>query len=71
MAASEIFENFDDPAVYRRAQEELLDPLARNFVVEFGADEAKIAFDVDPATFERRIKYHDPPRAVGTPVRWM
>jgi hypothetical protein len=66
-----LFENFDEPAVYQSAQERLLDPQARNFIVEFGADEAKIGFNLDSATFERRIKYDDPPRAEETPVRWM
>jgi hypothetical protein len=71
MTAIDLFENFDEPVVYQSAQERLLDPKTRNFIVEFGADEAKIGFNLDSDTFERRIKYRDPPRAAETPVRWM
>lgn len=71
MAVIDYFENFDEPAVYQSAQERLLDPQARNFILEFGADKAKIGFNLDTDTFERRIKYHDPQRGADTPVRWM
>ena len=66
-----FFEDYDDTAVYDKIQGWLQNPQARNFVVEFGQNEAKIAYDLDSAEFERLIKQDDPPKSADRPVRWM
>jgi hypothetical protein len=70
-ATDTIFEDYDDAEVYARIEESLLSDQARNFVVEFGQDEAKIAFNLGPTKFERLVKLDDPPRPASRPVRWM
>jgi hypothetical protein len=70
-ATNSIFEDFDDPNVYNKVEGLLLSERARNFVVEFGAHEAKIAFNLPATKFERLVKQNDPPRSADRPVRWM
>lgn len=69
--ADGFFEDYDDVDVYGEIQGWLESPNARNFVVEFGHNEAKIACDLDSAKFERLIKHDDPPKSADRPVRWM
>ena len=45
-ATNDKFRNFDDPAVYKESQERNLNAQTYNFVVEFGAEDARIAFNV-------------------------
>ena len=45
-ATNDKFRNFDDPAVYKESQERNLRDPTYNFVVEFGAEDARIAFNV-------------------------
>jgi hypothetical protein len=71
MSATNFFENYDDPIVYNAIQGQLCDADAQNFVVEFGADEAKIAFNLDTPKFEQLMKHDNPPREKTKPVRWM
>lgn len=66
-----FFEDYDDADVYKNIQGWLQSPQARNFVVEFGRNEAKIACDLDSAKFERYIKQDEPPKSADRPVRWM
>lgn len=66
-----FFEDYDDADVYGKVQGWLQSPNARNFVVEFGQNEAKIARDLDSAKFEQLIKHEDPPKSATRPVRWM
>jgi len=66
-----LFEDFDNAGVYDKVRVWLESPNARNFVVEFGHDEAKIACDLDSATFDRLINHDDPPKSADRPVRWM
>jgi hypothetical protein len=66
-----LFEDYDDARVYGKVRDWLLSPNARNFVVEFGHNEAKIACDLDSAKFDRLINHDDPPKSVDRPVRWM
>lgn len=62
------FEDFDDQQIYEASKLRALQPNTRNFVVEFGKDDAQIAFDLLPDDVERLLKAE---RAVERPVRWM
>jgi hypothetical protein len=66
-----FFEDYDDADVYRDVQGWLQSPKARNFVVEFGQNEAKIARDLDSNQFERLIKLEERQKSSDRPVRWM
>lgn len=66
-----FFKNYDDTDVYRDVQGWLQSPKARNFVVEFGQNEAQIARDLDSTQFERLIKPHERHELPDRPVRWM
>ena len=66
-----IFQNYDDPKVYEEIQHELLDPKARNFVVEFGPTQAQIAYNLDSYSFEQLLSNDNPARESDRPVRWM
>ena len=63
------FENFDNVDVYNRSQSRALRESTRNFVVEFGKDEAQIAFDMNVDHVQEML---DVPRGLERPpVRWM
>ncbi len=62
------FANFDNEQTYNESQKRALNEATRNFVVNFGANEAKIAFDLQ-ADGIRDILYHVAP--AERPVRWM
>jgi hypothetical protein len=66
-----FFEDYDEAKIYGKVQDWLLSPQARNFVVEFGQNEAKIACDLDSAKFEKLISHDCPPKSPDRPVRWM
>lgn len=70
MASS--FRNFDDPTVYQETRKALLEPLTRNFVVEFGMSGAQIGLDLDNIELEQLLKESDSHREQKSrPVRWM
>jgi hypothetical protein len=71
MAASDIFQDYDNQTVFDEIQKSALDPRARNFVVEFGPAQAKIAFDLNLEKFQQLVQHNDPPRDPLRPVRWM
>ncbi len=75
MATTDLFEDFDQEPVYDRTQKRLLHPDARNFVVEFGQHEARIAWDLDFDNFEQLLKHEDQgrraERQAKRPTRWM
>jgi hypothetical protein len=62
------FSNFDDADVYNESLERNLRDATRNFVVEFGADEARIAFNVSTEGVSNLLKAK---RSSKLPVRWM
>lgn len=70
MADSEkgMFADYDEAGVYERSKAQALVALTKNFVVEFGLGEARIAFDLDEDHFKRLL---DTPQPVERPVRWM
>jgi hypothetical protein len=67
-AATNMFRNFDDPAVYKECLELNLLAPTLNFVVEFGGDEARIAFDLSSEDVTKLLE--EKPSA-KRPVRWM
>ena len=62
------FADFDDAAIYKGSQARALNEATHNFVVEFGKDEAQVAFDLDVADIQNVL---DTPREGPRPVRWM
>ena len=62
------FADFDDKHTYEEGKLLALDPATRNFVVEFGKDEAQIAWDLRPDDVDSLLKAE---RSVERPVRWM
>ncbi|TVY50093.1 hypothetical protein LOCC1_G000020 [Lachnellula occidentalis] len=71
MAESEkgAFEDYDNIAVYKKSEEQALKASTKNFVVEFGLDEAAIAFDLDEERFKDIL--HNPRPSDRRPVRWI
>ncbi|TVY54071.1 hypothetical protein LCER1_G005000 [Lachnellula cervina] len=71
MAGSEkgAFEDYDNVAVYEKSEELALSASTKNFVVEFGLDEARIAFDLDEERFKSLL--HTPQPSDRRPVRWI
>ena len=62
------FEDFDDEEVYSRSRQLALKESTRNFVVMFGKDAARIAFDLGVGEFRKLLDTGSDPE---TPVRWM
>lgn len=63
-----LFQNYDRPSEYADSQRLALDPASRNFVVEFGKNEAQIAFNLDVDKLKHLLKTK---RSPARPVRWM
>jgi len=62
------FKDFDDEGVYNQSRALALNNATRNFVVEFGKEQAHIAFDLDVKDVQALLStVHDPEK----PVRWM
>jgi hypothetical protein len=66
--AADKFSNFDEPDVYSESLERNLRDAARNFIVEFGPDEARIAFNVSTEGVSKLLVEK---RSLKLPVRWM
>ncbi|RDW94480.1 hypothetical protein BP5796_00243 [Coleophoma crateriformis] len=62
------FRNFDDQAVFEDSQERATKETTRNFVVEFGKNEAQVAFDLDANHIADLLKTE---RSLERPVRWI
>ena len=62
------FEDFDNVDIYKRSVALTIDPRTRNFVVEFGKGEARIAFDLLPDDIDALLKGE---QVIDRPVRWM
>lgn len=67
-----IFADFDTKPIYEASLERARNENSRNFVVEFGKLEARIAFDLNAVHMERLL---DGPSTEAErerpPVRWM
>jgi hypothetical protein len=68
MESNGPFADFDDENVYRQSQSRALNELTLNFVIEFGKDDAHIAFDLGTGDVQKLL---DSERNEKTPVRWM
>lgn len=68
MDKNAVFEDFDDEAVYHRSRERALRESSLNFVVEFGKDKARIAFDLGLEDVKELLVTR---QEEETPVRWM
>ena len=64
-----LFANFDNEDVYKESLRRALNDNTLNFVVEFGKDEAKIAFDLDEQHVKSLLAEGSKP--AKRPVRWM
>ena len=62
------FANYDLKDVYEKSREFAKDPRTSNFVVEFGQEEAQIAFDLDIIQFQTLLSTEAPKKR---PIRWM
>lgn len=68
MASDPTFADFDNEAIYSHSLALVLDESTRNFVVDFGQKEARIAFNLDVDTVDGLLKAGLPKER---PVRWM
>lgn len=68
MEKSNAFADFDDKAVYEESKKHVLHPNTTNFVVEFGKEEAQIAYNVTADNVSELLTSE---RVPGRPVRWM
>ncbi|KAI1492650.1 hypothetical protein F5X96DRAFT_625501 [Biscogniauxia mediterranea] len=66
---ADMFEDFDLPEVFRKAQENATSKNSKNFVVEFGSDHARIAFDLGAEHFLELLK--DGRDTAHYPIRWI
>lgn len=62
------FADYDDGEVYAASNEKALSAATGNFVVEFGVNEARIAFDQEEGQLR---EFLDTPQSPDRPVRWM
>ncbi|KAH8889516.1 hypothetical protein GQ53DRAFT_842826 [Thozetella sp. PMI_491] len=65
---NEKFSDFDDKAVYCKAKTEVFREDAKNFVVEFGANKCRIAWDLTAADFATLLEERGDPHC---PIRWI
>lgn len=68
-AAGPNFEDFDDPQVFEATRELAFAETCRNFVLEFGAEKAVIARDLEKEQFQHLLL--QPERNPQHPIRWM
>ncbi len=62
------FCNFDEEKVFQDSRDYAERPTTRNFVVEFGKEEAQIAFDLTDQDVKDLL---ESPASIECPVRWM
>ena len=62
------FRDLDDKLVFEEAQHLATAMACKNFVVEFGADRARIAYDLNRDQFEALLAR---PRDEQYPIRWV
>ncbi|KAJ8125665.1 hypothetical protein O1611_g7974 [Lasiodiplodia mahajangana] len=63
------FEDFDDPEVFQKAVPHTENRHSQNFVVEFGPESARIAFDLDASGIEALLKSERDVKKY--PIRWI
>ena len=62
------FEDFDDPQNYERLREQATAEGTRNFVVQFGAEQAQIAIDLEHEELQLLLNSN---KDRDMPIRWM
>ena len=62
------FADFDDETIYGKSLARACLPTTLNFAVEFGKEEARIAFDLSANDVQTLLESSAPQ---GRPVRWM
>lgn len=63
------FEDFDDESVFKETEREAGSESCKNFVVEFGSRQARVARDLEEDDF--KLILEDDTRGEGYPIRWM
>ncbi|KAG4221577.1 hypothetical protein PC116_g29947 [Phytophthora cactorum] len=66
-----VFEDFDLEEVFKSAEQHVRDEKSRNFVVEFGSERARIAFNFDIHDAKELLLDQDPDKKKDYPIRWM
>lgn len=69
MADPGQFKDYDEDHVYQQSQTLAVDPKTMNFIVDFGKDSARIAFDSDAEDVKGLLDSSS--RAPERPIRWM
>jgi len=62
------FVDLDDLEVYEGIATKVCNVTTKNFVVDFGKDDAKIAYDLSTQSFDEALKEE---RLAERPIRWM
>ncbi|KAI0478738.1 hypothetical protein GGR56DRAFT_338146 [Xylariaceae sp. FL0804] len=67
------FEDFDRRDIFEQAAPHVNNRDSRNFVVEFGPEHARVAFDLADDEFAPLLaqERHDPTGGAGGPIRWI
>ena len=63
-----LFADFDNEHVFNASQRWAFDQTTKNFVIEFGLNEAQIAFDLSEGQFREFLEDGAPEQR---PIRWM
>ena len=68
--AHDLFRDYDDKAVFNEFEREAGSEKCQNFVVEFGADSARVARDLEEDDIRSILDAGSPP-GDGNLIRWM
>lgn len=63
-----MFHNYDKQEIYDECKLKAIDISTKNFVIDFGKEEAKIAFDLEEKDFDKILTESRPEQR---PIRWM
>ncbi|KAI1650530.1 uncharacterized protein F4817DRAFT_263654 [Daldinia loculata] len=66
-----VFHDFDLEHVFKKAEQHVRNEESKNFVVEFGSERARIAFDFDIDDARKLLLDQDPDEKKEYPIRWI
>ncbi|KAF3059268.1 hypothetical protein GL218_05087 [Daldinia childiae] len=66
-----VFHDFDLEHVFKKAEQHVRSEESKNFVVEFGSERARIAFDFDIDDARKLLLDQDPDEKKEYPIRWI
>ncbi|KAI1807669.1 hypothetical protein F4811DRAFT_505539 [Daldinia bambusicola] len=66
-----VFYDFDLEEVFKLAEQHVRDEESKNFVVEYGFERARIAFDFDKHDAKKLLLDQDPDEKKDYPIRWI